>query len=97
MVSYKQGNKAPKRKRQPKLNNMKQSIYALPTYANVNLGEWSNRESKSLHFEYENEFKTKPLHKSHENEQTEHPEKGSDEKSKPRKSINMQSKNPFTK
>lgn len=50
IVSYKQQDNPPKRKRQPKLNNMKQSYFTKPSYANVNLDENVTSEREESNF-----------------------------------------------
>lgn len=51
IISYKEQNNPPKRKRQPKLNNMKQSYYTKPSYANVNLDENLTSEREEGNYE----------------------------------------------
>ena len=101
IVSYKQGNKAPKRKRQPKLNNMKQSYYTKPSYANVNLDENLTSERDESNFDNKRDYEYTSL----KNKITRGSWTPSSNKfkvnqhdSNPRKSIWMLSeKNPFSK
>ena len=56
IVSYKQQDNPPKRKRQPKLNNMKQSYFTKPSYANVNLDENVTSEREESNFDIRRKY-----------------------------------------
>ena len=101
IVSYKQQDNPPKRKRQPKLNNMKQSYFTKPSYANVNLDENVTSEREESNFNIRRKYEYTSLwNKISKGSSTPSSNKFQTDKQnpRPRKSICMLSeKNPFSK